>query len=66
MAKNNSREKFWTILITINLLGILYPMGSLFHADSIDQRIVAAVIVGGVLFLLGIIDAIAITLSYLE
>jgi len=66
MAKNDSRERFWTILISINLLSMLYPTAHLIDADNIDQRIVAAVIVGGVLLLLGIIDAIAITLSYSE
>jgi len=66
MAKSDSRERFWTILIGTNLLAMLYPTGNLLHADSIDQRIVAAVIVVGVLFLLGVIDAIAIVLSYSE
>ncbi len=55
--------KFWTVLTSLNLLALLYPYRCLIQADSYDGRYIAAVIYFGALFVLAVIDGVAIKLT---
>ena len=55
--------KFWTVLTSLNLLALLYPYQSLIQADSHDGRYMAGVIYFGALFVLAVIDGVAVKLT---
>ena len=64
MKRKESKQTFWRALTTINVLALLYPTISLIRADSGGGQFVAAFVVIGVLFLLALGDAIAVTIVY--
>lgn len=64
MQKNKPTERFWTVLGTVNVLAIIYPVSLLLHADSPDAQLLAAFAFVGVGFLLAITDTISILLAY--
>jgi hypothetical protein len=64
MAKNESKARFWTILVVVNLLTLAYPLNMLIRPDSEDGTIVGvvALLIAGLL--LGVADMISVALAY--
>lgn len=64
MTRNQSKARFWTVLGTINLLVLLYPVSMLIGADSQEGTIVAALALCGVGLALAVGDMISVSLAY--
>ena len=64
MAKKKSRSRFWTVLTTINLLMLAYPICLLAGADSPDGTILGVVALCGAGLLLGVADIVSVLLAY--
>lgn len=63
MKTKKINGRFWTVLTSLNLLALLYPYRSLIQADSYDGRYIAGAIYFGALFLLAVIDGVAVKLT---
>jgi len=57
---------FWTVLVTVNLLALVFPIGFLLQADSDPLRLIAILATYGIAFLLMIADTVSICCSYLR
>lgn len=64
MKKNRPTTRFWTVLVTVNLLAVIYPITLLLRADTPDAQLLATFALVGVGFLLVITDTISILLAY--
>ncbi len=64
MTRNQSKARFWTVLGTINLLMLLYPVSMLIGADSQEGTIVAVLALCGVGLVLAVGDMISVLLAY--
>ena len=64
MNRNANKRTFWLTLTTVNVLALLYPITTLIESDSGGGQFVAAFVVIGILFLLALVDAIAVTIAY--
>ena len=64
MKRKGSTRKFWAILTSFNVLTIIYPVASLIQADSDAGQLLSAVVVVSALFMLGLIDIVAILIAY--
>ena len=64
MKKKNITGTFWAVLAGLNLLALLYPMSTLIGADTDAAQFLSAIVIMTVVFMLGIIDVVAITLAY--
>ncbi len=63
VKKNKPSKQFWTALAAINLLALIYPLNLLHHAESSDERLLAALALLIVPFLLMVADAISIVIA---
>ena len=63
-VKNNKPLKqFWTVLATINVLALIYPVQLLHRAESGDERLLASLALMVVPFLLMVADAISVVIA---
>lgn len=62
--KKSLTGTFWAVLTGLNLLALLYPISTLIGADTDAAQFLAAIVIMTVVFMLGIIDIVAITLAY--
>ena len=64
MKNQKAREDFWLILGLINLVAMIYPMSCYLQADSMENQIMAVVVLCGVGLLLAVVDAVSIAVAY--
>jgi uncharacterized membrane protein YhaH (DUF805 family) len=64
MKKQKAREDFWLILGLINLVAMIYPMSCYLQADSVEDQLMAVVVLCGVGLLLVIVDTVSIAAAY--
>ncbi len=64
MKDNSRKTRFWTVLLTVNSLTLLLPIGFLLQADSDPLRLVGVLATYGAAFLLFIGDTVSICCSY--
>jgi uncharacterized membrane protein YhaH (DUF805 family) len=64
MKKQKAREDFWLILGLINLVAMIYPMSCYLQADSVEDQLMAVVVLCGVGLLLVIVDTVSIAVAY--
>ncbi len=64
MKKKNLTGTFWAVLAGLNLLALLYPIRNLIGADTDAAQFLSAIAMMTVVFMLGMIDVVAITLAY--
>ena len=66
MRKRKRDPKWWLILALLNVLAMGYPAGLYFQADDDAARVMAALVLGGVAFVLAIADCVTIVLTVAE
>jgi hypothetical protein len=66
MKQHKPKDNFWFVLAIINILAMVYPMTSYLQADSLDERLLAVLILFGAGFVLAIIDTVSIAVAYLQ
>jgi hypothetical protein len=68
MKDNNRKTRFWTVLVTVNSLTLLFPLAFLIvvllQADDDPLRLLAIIVTHGTAFLLFIGDTVSICCSY--
>jgi len=64
MKRRDSSKRFWAVLASFNLLTMIYPIVSLVTADTNPGQFISAVVLLSVLFMLGLIDTVAILIAY--
>lgn len=60
MERKKSHTRFWTVLASINVLTLIYPMDLLHCAKSGDESPFGAILLIGLVFLLVVVDAVSI------
>ena len=63
MKTGEPSRQFWTILTVMNLLGLIYPIRLLLHANSVDDNLFATCVLLISLFLLVVVDGIGIVVA---
>lgn len=64
MPKTKTKEEFWYVLASLNILAIAYPISAYLRADSIEDQILGVSLLVGVGLLLAILDTVSIAVSY--
>ena len=64
MRKNKTKEQFWAILGSLNIIAMAYPIGTYLRADTMEEQILAVSVLVGVGLLLAIVDTVSIVVSY--
>jgi len=64
MKKRKSKDQFWFVLGTLNLLAITYPISAYLRADTGVDEFGAVVVLMGIGVLLTIIDTVSIMAAY--
>ena len=64
MRKNKTKEQFWAILGSLNIIAMAYPIGTYLRADTMEDQILAVSVLVGVGLLLAIVDTVSIVVSY--
>lgn len=64
MRKTKTKEEFWYLLASLNILAIAYPISAYLRADSIEDQILGVSLLVGVVLLLAILDTVSIAVSY--
>lgn len=64
MQKTKTKEEFWYVLASLNILAIAYPISAYLRADSIEDQILGVSLLVGVGLLLAILDTVSIAVSY--
>ena len=64
MQKKKNREQFWSVLGSLNMIAIAYPIGTYLRADSTEDQILAVSVLVGVGLLLAIVDTVSIAVRY--
>ena len=68
MNDNNRKTRFWTVLVTVNSLTLLFPIAFLIvvlrQADDDPLRLLAVLATYGTVFLLLIADTLGICCRY--
>jgi hypothetical protein len=63
MKTNKPTTEFWTVLTTVNLLALIYPIHLMHGAESADETLFAAIALIVVVFLLITVDAVTIVVA---
>ncbi len=63
MKRNKSNSKFWPVLTTVNIVTLVYPINLLLRANSVDENLLAAFALMGLVFLLMVVDAVSILVA---
>ena len=64
MSNKSPKTTFWRVLVTVNLMSLVLPIGFLLQADSDPLRLIAVLATYGTAFLLIIADTVTICCSY--
>ncbi len=64
METKGHKTRFWTVLATLNVLALGYPINLVLHADGDLARLGAAFAFIAVVFLVLISDAIGVLIAY--
>ena len=64
MRKMKTKEQFWPVLGSLNIVAMAYPIGTYLRADSIEDQILAVGLLVGVGLLLAIVDTVSIAVNY--
>ena len=64
MNTKNPKARFWAVLVTVNLMSFVLPIGFLLQADSDPLRLLGILATYGTVFLLLIADTVSICCSY--
>lgn len=64
MERPRSKAKFWTILTLTNLLLIIYPVGMYLNADGDGSRVLAAIVIVSIAFIVAIADVVGVVCAY--
>ena len=64
MNTQSPKATFWTVLVTVNLMSLVLPIGFLLQADSDPLRLIAVLATYGTAFLLMVADTVSICCSY--
>ena len=68
MKDNSRKTRFWTVLVTVNSLTLLFPLAFLIvvllQPDDDPLRLLAVLATYGAVFLLVIADTVSICLRY--
>lgn len=63
MKTNKPIKEFWTVLIMVNVLALMYPIHLMISSNSVDENLLASWVLVGSLFLLLVVDAISIVVA---
>jgi hypothetical protein len=66
MSQKSKKTRFWTILTTVNIVAMIYPVTLYFQADNSDAQFFAAIVLLGAAFLLAITDTVSAIVAYLR
>ena len=66
MRNRKHDPKWWLILALLNVLLMEYPAGLYFQAGDDAARLMAALVLGGVAFILAIADFVTVFLAVAE
>lgn len=66
MRKKKTKEQFWSVLGSLNMIAMAYPIGMNLRADSMENQILAISVLVGVGLLLAIVDTVSIAVCYLN
>jgi len=66
MRKNRTKEQFWHVLGSLNIIAMAYPIGTYLRADSMEDQILAVSVLVGLGLLLAIVDTVSIAVKYLD
>lgn len=64
MATKRPTQKFWVVLITVNVLAMIYPISLVLVAESDYARFLGTLALVVIVFLLAITDTISILMGY--
>ena len=64
MRKNKTKEQFWSVLGSLNMIAVAYPIGMNLRANSMEDQILAISVLVGVGLLLAIVDTVSIAVCY--
>ncbi len=64
MEKKSSKTRFWLILVTLNILACVYPIGLLLGSDDDATRFFAVLVLMGGFILLAVADTLSIVFAY--
>ena len=64
MQKKSSKTRFWLILIILNILACIYPIGLLLTGEDDAARLFAVVLLMGGSIFLFVADAVSIVFAY--
>lgn len=63
MKNTKPSPQFWTVLTTLNVLALVYPIHLLLHAENPGESLLATLAFIGLVFLLAVIDAVSIMVA---
>lgn len=63
MKNDNPSRQFWTVLASVNVLAMIYPINLLHHAETADDSLFAAFALIGFVFLLMVLDAVSVVIA---
>ena len=66
MRQRSQKARFWTILMMINIVAMIYPVTLYFQADDSEAQFFATIVLLGAAFLLAITDTVSAIVAYLE
>jgi uncharacterized membrane protein YhaH (DUF805 family) len=66
MKKPKSRDEFWLVLGTLNVLAMVYPTSLYLRAASTEDQILGLAVLIGLGLLLAIIDTVSVMVAYLQ
>jgi hypothetical protein len=64
MKNTKPSTQFWTVLTTVNVLALIYPIHLLHHAENPGESLFATLAFIGLAFLLTVVDAVSIMIAY--
>ena len=63
-VKGSLTGTFWAVLAYVNILALLYPISTLSGADTEAARFLSAIAIMTVVFILGVMDVVAVTIAF--
>lgn len=64
MKKAKSKDEFWLVLGTLNVLAMVYPTSAYLRAGSSEDQIVFLAVLFGLGLLLAIVDTVSIVVAH--
>jgi hypothetical protein len=66
MRRQTSKAKFWTILVMINMVAIMYPIRLCVQAEDVEAQILTGAILLSVLLVLLVTDTVSALVTYMQ